>query len=116
VSSKHTTTPDDAGTIDSDDIIFDNPTAATDVDLSEQASTSAQPYKPSQPVRTSMPPEKSSDNLKTIIEQNRVINSRPIAIEEKLDHIHRIVDLSYKSTPVTPTMGPRTGVVNVTRW
>lgn len=116
-SVKYSKLPISAGTIDSDDEVMPEELHPNvEVEEQDQASTSSRPYQPSSPTQTQDQPDKSSDRMKVIMAQNRVINSRLISIEEKLDHVHRIVDLSYKSTPVTPTMGPRSGVVNVTRW
>jgi hypothetical protein len=51
-----------------------------------------------------------------ILEQLKTMNLKLMAIEEKIDRIHRLVDMTYKSTPTTPSTGPESGIFTVTNW
>jgi hypothetical protein len=60
--------------------------------------------------------DKTSDGFKVILEHLRNMNLRSMAIEEKVDHTRRTLDMLYKSIPATPSVGPKTGIDPMTNW
>lgn len=60
--------------------------------------------------------EKTGDSIKHVSEQLRTLHLRVMAIEEKIDSIHRMMDVIYKSAPSTLSSGPRPSILTVTNW
>uniref|UniRef100_A0AAT9JFL2 Uncharacterized protein n=1 Tax=Nasutitermes takasagoensis chuvirus 1 TaxID=3133479 RepID=A0AAT9JFL2_9VIRU len=59
---------------------------------------------------------KSGDDIKHVSEQIRSMHMRVMAMEEKIDSIHRMLDVIYKSAPTSLSSGPKPNILTVTNW
>jgi hypothetical protein len=60
--------------------------------------------------------KKSTDNIQLILEQMKTINLRMMAIEEKIDKLHHLINIMYKPTRCVPISGRKSEIFTVTNW